>query len=333
MKHYIEVRTVNKAKTDIDELFSRWGCHNLSPRINGSSAVARFAAKLTGVMRILTCAHKGDTLLLQYPMKKFYFTACTFAHWKGASVKTVVHDLGAFRRHKLTPEQENKRLSKTDVLIVHNETMEKWVIEHGFKGQTVCLHIFDYLIDEKPHDYAAPHSPWRIVYAGGLYKWRNAYLYNLQDCMAEWRLDLYGPGYEGDGSDDRIAYHGKLPEEKLMREVEGDFGLVWDGGSLDECTGDWGEYLKINNPHKTSFYLSAGLPVIVWRKAAMKDFVEKNNIGFSIDSIRDLDSRLKNMTKDEYNAMRDNACRMGTLLREGHFTAEAFGFSGNDDCE
>lgn len=324
MNHYIEVLTTNKAKTDVDTLFHKWGYNNLSPQSKNGSAVSRFVTKLVGVARILIRVHRGDTLNLQYPMKKFYFMACKLAHLKGASVKTIVHDLGAFRRHKLTPEQENRRLSETDVLIVHNETMEKWVLEHGFKGRTICLHIFDYLVPTKPHHYKSPHSPWRVVYAGGLQRWRNAYLYNLKGCMDGWTLELYGPGYDVEENNPKVNYHGRLPEEILMQKVEGDFGLVWDGDSLEECSGDWGSYLKINNPHKTSFYLRAGIPVIVWKEAAMRQFVEENNIGFSIGSIHEIDTRLRSLSAEEYKVMRQNATRMGKLLGEGYFEHKAF---------
>lgn len=324
MNYYIEVLTWNKAKTDADTLFKKWGYRNLSPKSKNGGAVSRFVTKLIGVSRILTRVHRGDTLVLQYPMKKFYYIACTFAHWKGAKVKTLVHDLGAFRRHKLTPEEENKRLSKTDVLIVHNETMEKWVLDHGFKGRTVCLHIFDYLVNTEPHKYDSPHKPWRIVYAGGLQRWRNEYLYKLDGVMKGWMLELYGIGYEGDINNPDINYHGNLPEDELMEKVEGDFGIVWDGGSIDECSGAWGQYLKINAPHKISFYLHAGIPVIVWKESAMRPFIENNHLGFSIGSLRELNDKLSAITLDEYKTMRSNAARVGKLIGEGHFEEQAF---------
>lgn len=324
MNYYIEVITQNKAKTDVDEMFRRMGYRNLTPGRKSRHPVSRFLTKLAGVARVLTTVGRGDTLCLQYPMKKFYYMACTFAHWKGAKVKTIVHDLGAFRRHKLTPEQENHRLSKTDTLIVHNAAMEQWVRKHGFKGRTVCLGIFDYLVDTRPHDYATPHRPWRLVYAGGLYRWRNGYLYELEPCMNGWRLDLYGPGYEGEEENGKISWHGNMKEEQLMEDVEADFGLVWDGGSLDECDGDWGSYLKINNPHKTSFYLRAGIPVIVWHEAAMRPFVEDNGVGFSVGSLREIDERLRQLSPDDYARMRSNAQRMGRLIGEGHFERTAF---------
>ena len=60
--------------------------------------------------------------------------------------------------------------------------------------------------------------------------------------------------------------------------MDQNFGLVWDGTSLDGCNGRYGEYLKFNNPHKTSLYLSCGIPVIIWKEAALADFVEEHKV-------------------------------------------------------
>ena len=325
MNYFIEIITQNKAKTDIDSIYKKLGYTNLTPMRKSINPVSRFFVKLIGVGRILTRVHRGDTLFLQYPMKKFYYTACTFAHWKKARVATIIHDLGSFRRHKLTPEQENKRLSKTDFLIAHNETMRQFIIDHGFKNKIVSLGIFDYLSEAAPATYATPHKPWRVVYAGGLHKWRIPFLYLLQPYMRQWQMELYGPGFEEEeNKNERLHYHGNLKPEALMQQVEADFGLVWDGASLDECDGDWGTYLKINNPHKTSFYLRAGIPVIVWSQAAMKPFILNNGLGIAVDSLRQIDDILSHLTAEEYQKMRSAAARFSVLLGQGHFASQHF---------
>ena len=102
MKYYIKADSVNKAKNDVDELLHDWGYHDLSNKNHSQGKIAHFFHQLTGVMRILTHVHSGDTLILQYPFKKFYYMACTFAHWKGAIVVTIVHDLGAVSYKHLT---------------------------------------------------------------------------------------------------------------------------------------------------------------------------------------------------------------------------------------
>jgi hypothetical protein len=339
MKYYIEVGTNNKAKQDIDKICQSEGFTNLTRHNFGHSGVGRFLTKLVSVTSILWHLKKDDQLFLQYPMKKFYYMACTFARMKGAHVVTVIHDLGAFRRHKLTPKHENSRLSKTDYLIVHNPTMRDYLVNHGFRGGIHCLQIFDYLspspvrtLDERQMMLPeTSHRPWTIVYGGHLGRWRNAFLYKVADVMDGWDMDLYGRGFDDDANNNpHLRYHGFKAGDDFIAQVEADFGLVWDGDSIDECTGDWGEYLRINDPHKTSFYLRAGIPVIVWSQAAMAPFILAQKVGISVDSLPQISERLAGLSLEDYREMRKNALAMSRLLSEGYYIKE--GFKAADTC-
>lgn len=325
-KYYIEVATSNKAKQDIDEVCRREGFVNLTLQNFGGGGIGRFLTKLVSVTSILWNLKKGDTLFLQYPMKKFYYMACTLAKIKGAKVVTVIHDLGAFRRHKLTPEGENKRLSKTDFLIVHNPTMRQYLLDHGYKGGIHCLQIFDYLSPNQPADYTSPHTPWKVVYAGNLARWRNEFLYHMEPVMKEWQMDLYGKGFDTtqmarteSQEPNAIKYHGFIASDDFITKAEADFGLVWDGDSLDECTGDWGEYLRINDPHKTSFYLRAGIPVIVWKEAAMAPFIEEQKIGIIVGSLSEIGERITALSSADYQMLKQNALAMSHRLNDGYY--------------
>lgn len=325
MDYYIKIASVNKAKEDVDHINSLLGFINLVPERLGKGGVARFMTKLLGCIRIITWMKRGDVLHLQYPMKKFYYLACLCAHAKGAKVVTLIHDLGAFRRHKLTPEQENKRLSKTDFLIVHNQTMKEYLIKQGYKGGIHNLEIFDYLSSRKTSSYNKTGKNWKIVYAGNLGKWRNEFLYKIDMFANDWALDLYGKGFlQEEYKGEKLTYHGYMNSDDFIGSIKADFGLVWDGDSENECRGDWGEYLKINNPHKTSFYIRAGIPVIVWSKAAMAPFVKEANIGVVVDTLYDIDKILNNMTEEEYQAKKQAALDMSRLLNDGYYIKEGY---------
>ena len=147
----------------------------------------------------------------------------------------------------------------------------------------------------------------------------------MDDCIENWELQLYGKHFDQERANGwkHIHYNGLFTPEQLINEVEGDFGLVWDGDSLDQCSGNWGEYLLINNPHKASFTLRMGLPVIIWKKAALAPFIEKNHVGICIDSLRDLNRILENLSTEEYNEMRHNAELMSEKIGTGYFTHRA----------
>lgn len=324
MNYFIEIDS-NKAKNDVNEIVKGIDFQNLTPVRKKNTMFSRFMVKVYGVARILTRLKRGDVLFLQYPMKKFYKMACVFAHIKGAKVVTVIHDLGTFRRHKLTPKQENRRLGKTDFIIVHNEKMKEHLIEHGCKAELCCLGIFDYLSKSSPATYATPHPTWVVAYAGGLGRWRNAFLYKLDAYIHNWVMDIYGKGFEEEYAREwkHITYKGFYAPEELVARIEADFGLVWDGDSVDECNGDWGEYLKINNPHKTSFYLRSGIPVIGWEHAAMAPFIREHNIGICVNSLADIDEALGALTQEQYQEMKQNAIRIGGMIGDGYFIKQA----------
>ena len=113
-----------------------------------------------------------------------------------------------------------------------------------------------------------------------------------------------------------------LPEE-LIYNLQGSFGLVWDGDSSATCTGVYGDYLKINNPHKTSMYLAAGIPVIIWEEAALANFIKKNHCGITIKSTDEIRNIIDNMLDEEYETLKANACKIGGKLRRGYFLKSA----------
>ncbi|MBP5764236.1 MAG: galactofuranosyltransferase, partial [Bacteroidales bacterium] len=106
MNYFIEILSI-KPKNDINEIVRKMGIKPVTAPIQSKNAVARFLNKLWNMTVIPFRLGKGDTLFIQYPFKKFFGIACFLAHLRGAKVVTLIHDLGSFRRHKLTVRQEN----------------------------------------------------------------------------------------------------------------------------------------------------------------------------------------------------------------------------------
>ena len=93
--------------------------------------------------------------------------------------------------------------------------------------------------------------------------------------------------------------------------------MIWDGDSLEECNGAFGEYLKYNNPHKFSLYIAAGIPVITWKKAAIAEFIEKENIGITVNSLEDLEKILINLSNEEYEKKVENVLKIREKIING----------------
>ena len=316
----------NKAKTDIEQVMSEMGFRNVGLRQTlYTNQIVAFMVTLLGVLKAPFCLHTGDYLVLQYPLKKYFSFVCRLAHLRKAKVIVVIHDLGSFRRKKLTDVQEIKRLSHADYIIAHNESMRNWLLEHGCSVPVGTLGIFDYLSSTPVQQPATPTPPYKVLYAGGLSYKKNTFLYEVGTYINSYSFYLYGNGFELDNAKGKeyFRYMGFVNSDRLIATAQGDFGLVWDGASVDACTGDFGEYLKYNNPHKTSLYLRCGLPVIIWKQAALAPFVEENGVGFCVDSLRELEDKLKNLSTEEYMRIREKAYQVGQKIANGCFIKQA----------
>lgn len=317
----------NKAKTDIEKIMDSMGLGNAGLRqTTYNNKLAHFFLTLAGVIKSPFSLKRGDTLLLQYPLKKYFTLVCRMTHMRGARVVVIIHDLGSFRRKALTPEKEICRLNHADYIIAHNDSMKQWLESHGCRAMVGTLGIFDYLSDTQAAKNNSSEDMRTIVYAGALSHRKNTFLYRWGEHISSFKVRLYGNGFEigkAKGAD-KFELMGFVKSDELIATARGHFGLVWDGASEDGCTGDWGEYLKINNPHKTSLYLRCSLPVIIWKQAALAPFVSKHGIGLCVDSLKELDTILPNITQGQYACMKMNAERIGNLIAQGHFFRTAF---------
>ncbi len=327
----------NKAKTDIETIMTGMGYKNVGLRqTTYSNSILHFLMTLFGVLKTPFCLHKGDMLVVQYPLKKYFAFVCNMAHLRGAKVTALIHDLGSFRRKALTIEQEIARLNHADCVIAHNKSMKKWLEDNGCKAKLVTLDIFDYLSATSAQAENALSSTPTVVYVGALSIRKNKFLYDFGDSISNYRVNVYGNGFDADKASNPEAFTtmGFIQSDRLIETAQGHFGLVWDGNSLDACSGDFGEYMKFNNPHKTSLYLRCLMPIIIWNEAALAPFVRENGIGITINSLRELDEILAKITPEEYQQMRNNVKTICDRLSSGYYAknalTEAAGLLGNN---
>lgn len=324
-KNYRETNSAgNKAKTDIERVMAQCGFHNVGlPQGHCKGTVAAFLYTLLSVLKGICSLQRGDVLVLQYPLKKYYVFVCRTAHLRGCRLITLIHDLGSFRRKKLTAVQEIKRLNHSDVIIAHSEAMKQWLQERHTRAELVVLGIFDYLSDSFPRqsfDYRLRH-PFRIVFAGSLSPRANGFIYEMEG--KTYLPVLYGNAFDPRRMKCKADYNGFVSSDELIATVDGDFGLVWYGSALRGGEGVLGEYLPYNVPHKVSLYIRCGLPVIIWSKAALASFVREQGIGICVDSLEELDALLPQITPLQYRNMCDCVATLGRYLAKGYFCQNA----------
>lgn len=234
----------------------------------------------------------------------------------------IVHDIekirvGSKREH--FEKDYEFMLHDMDVLIVHNNRMKDFFINEGYpKEKLVNLEIFDYL-GSKPCFY---EYNGMVSIAGNLDSEKAKYLKDLSK-ITKVNFRLFGPNNQEAIIGDNIKYVGVFPPEKLADQIAGSFGLVWDGESVETCSGIMGEYLRYNNPHKLSLYLSSGIPVIVWAQSAEADFVEKNGVGLLVNSLFEMEDILSIMDQTKYAKLLKNIKNLSEKLSTGYHTKVA----------
>lgn len=229
----------------------------------------------------------NKVIFLQYPAVSSYLLSCfNFIKSKNIYSIALIHDLESIRlgNNNFSSQKELKYLSIFDCLIVHNSIMEKYIRDIGYCGQTISLEIFDYLLDShrniKDEKYTGT-----IAFAGNLKK--APFLFELGK-VHTYNFILYGHSEFDFSNIDNVKYAGVLGSDEIPYMLDGDYGLIWDGDTLQTCSGMYGNYLRYNNPHKASLYIAAGKPVIVWKQSAIAQFVVQHQIGIAIDSLEEL---------------------------------------------
>ena len=275
-----------------------------------------------------SCLKKGDVLVLQYPNMRWLFSIGTLINnlnRRGVKVVTWIHDIPSLRSelgsdsnsflvHKLKM-MEDQCFQASEKVISHNEKMTNYLIERNVdKEKIIDLNLFDYLYDKVPN--VMPEGNSSLIVAGNLSREKAGYLEKIPNKLF---MNLYGVGFSGK-TDEYIKYYGSFFPEELIENLVGDYGLVWDGNSANGCKGSFGEYMKYNNPHKISLYLASGIPVVIWKQAALAEFVLNNKLGIVVDSLDELPSIFKNLTDEDYKIMKTNAESIGIKLRNGYFT-------------
>lgn len=328
-KNYVNVQSGgNKAKTDVEKIMDSMGFTNVGRKqTRYQSKIIGYFITLLGVLKAIYSIKNGDILVLQYPLKKYYAFLCKVAHLKGAVVITLIHDLGSFRRKKLTRDKERRRLSNTDYIIALSEKMKNWLINDGYKQAIGVLEIWDYLSEAEP-DEKKVSNDMKILYTGNLhFKTHNFFTaYDKTIKKGKCHFTVCGNTFDQDDilHKNHFTYEGFKNPDDIISSSSGNFGLVWYGNSIDKIDGAYGDWLKLTSPHRTSLYVRCHIPVIVWNKAAQADFVRKHRIGLCIGSLEELESKLSMLTSDEYESMRNNATTLSKQLKAGHFFTKAY---------
>lgn len=285
---------------------------------------------------------RNDTVIVHWPISfndRYIQFMIDEIKMFGAKLVYLVDDMSAWRvsgqldeagaRENLdwfestTYGLENRYLKQGDGIILHSRPMyERLKRQFEVTGDTLTENVAFY----GPSGYRTVYFQDRrkngqgVDYAGNLDK-----APFLKELPSDFKLNVYGgqPQDEELKNHENIRLHPHVDPEAIAQMLKGSFGLIYDSESYPEVTGILGEYEQYNTPAKFPMYLAANEPVILWSKAPMAQFVEKNRIGLIIDDLSQLPEKVAAVTDEQYEDMLNNVERISPLIRNGYYVKKA----------
>ena len=333
----------SKARDDVNHILTNKGfiLKSLNYSYGGgiSKLLNMFVHETRDLKKMLKTFKKGDLVLIQHPLICYSTHLGKFikkiSKRKDYTTIILIHDLDELRFDKFLGRFKKGRFSKMirneiayldsfDYIISHNDAMTDFIKDQGISEKKIVnLNLFDYIADNIETDLKKTDTNNKVVVAGNLENTKAGYLYKLNELKtSKYNYELYGVNYTGN-NDNFSHYNGSFKPEELLTHINSGFGLIWDGDSLDRCTGILGKYTKYNNPHKLSLYIACGIPVIVWKEAAVAKFVKDNNIGYVVDSLCEIESIILNINDAGYNELRSSVAKIKQKVLSGGFLINA----------
>lgn len=320
----------SKAVNDCTAILEQQGYKNFNIYFVKDKKLALFnLLKLTFHLFKMTVSIKSrSVIVIQYPLlginQQINILIKLLRNLKKCRFVCITHDVESLRTN--SPDlfaSDIHNLSQYDVVITHNNIMANWLKHQGLKTKLISLEIFDYLSSGRNAAIGKriDQSSTSVAFAGNLSK--SGFIYQLST-ISVIKFNLYGPHVDLNRiNTSNTKWQGSFNSDDILNELTGQYGLIWDGDTIDKCSGEMGQYLQFNNPHKLSLYLAAGLPVIVPENSAVAFFVSENKLGVTVANLNDLSDKLKSVTAGEYDSFKANAARLGTKLLSGHYFSAA----------
>ena len=317
---------LNKSRKDLQQIyeslsFQRLDGKDLTLQDEKFQNLRKNSKALSGYVdslldRIDALCSPGDFLFMDFPFAiKFlgFSKLVSYAREKKVKVVFFIHDLDGIRfRNTFLYALDSTCLDMAYSLISASKEMNKVLKESlriSSRPKIVEYEYWDYLAK----DIRNTKKKALLCFAGNLSK--STFLSQLPPSLVDRGIFLYGKGMQNNylGS-----YQGEFDDDQIVQEIDGLFGLVWDGNSAKSCSGNFGTYLRINASHKFSLYVAAGKPVIVWKESALAKVVKAKKIGIAVSSLDEIPYRISSLSLAEYEKMEENTLHLRTDLITGN---------------
>lgn len=292
------------AKSACDIGFNELGLYHYPVRVDSTSELRK---RIDG---IVAGVQRNDVVILQLPTwNDVEYEKEFIRKMKRYKVRLgiLVHDVRPmmFNKGEDSIREIVDVYNMADLLILPSKAMHDFLIERGLNVKKVLYQsIMDLNIDFR---FPEPVFSKRIFFVGDSNRFPE-----LLDWKGESEIYWYTRKLETNNS--KLIHGGFLSEtEFLVSLAKGGVGLVW-------ADGQQGEYYKYNQPHKLCSYLAAGIPVIVKRGTAHSEFVLKYNLGVAVDTLKEADEFVQNLSEETYLQYLNNIKDISNMIRNGMFS-------------
>lgn len=282
------------------------------------------------VFYMLFVLGKGDYCIFSYPENSIKIKLMKkLAPIRKVNVVCFVNDINSIRDGNFD-KPETKELIRRDmeligsanIIMAPNNNSKLFLESQGVKAEIISVGTWDYIVEDEFGTSNVTHKigeKWHVAFAGNLNK--APFIERLDEVKGDnIFFKLWGNYDRTIANSGNYEYMGSVSPEELPHYVAGcHMGLVWDGVSVHACEGGLGEYLQYNNSHKCGLYLASGLPVFVWKKAGLADFVKENKCGFVIENLHEISDILDSLTEDKYKELLLNVRKVSENVRKGHY--------------
>lgn len=304
----------SKAPNDVTEILREEG-FSIIPIVRNSRH--KFWGVIVAILKIWHKTRKlphNTTILVQYPMfniRAFVWVAPLFKRFNSV---ILIHDIRTYCQ-PFNVKYRNKELAVLNcfnTVIAHSENMKNRLAADGVNKRIAVLGAFDYLLADGMNSQFAPNS---IMFAGALGK--SEFLKDLHKLnIGTMKIYLYGASKPEITYNNNIVYKGRFSPEDIS-EIEAEWGLLWDGNSIESCSGCHGDYLELIAPHKFSLYLACGLKIVCWEQSAMAELVRKRGLGITISRLDEIEEKIKCLADEEKCKIEKNVKEMMQEIRHG----------------
>lgn len=325
MKYYVKIEfsklfeqtgkytATSKARLDVENVLLGRNFETITIKRHFLNSVLGNIELLIKVGILWIRLKRNDLVFLQYPIMNLGAFRFCFKSISKARVIAIVHDLPSYRFNNQLKfrNTEIRILNSFSHIIVHTVQMKKVLMADGVNTKIDVLEMFDYLL---PIDLKCVLKRNVIVFAGALHK--SLFLKKMDAMTLSEDFNLYG-AYNPQLKNRHLHYRGKfLPND--ISKIEGDWGLLWDGDDIEQCSGQFGKYLQIIAPHKFSLYIASGLKILVWKESAMASLVEKYHVGLKISKLSEIHDVISALSEEERELMEKNVLILSERIRKGN---------------